>query len=121
MPAASVAGARWLTGETDALISDIGGTTTDVVVIGNDRIFAQLWIGAKDQLPRKVRAIYLDDPARLRHDVELSRWQVGAVVSAATFSPPAKAAKAKRVPFARPEPKRPAAAPTAKEAPAALH
>lgn len=99
----------------------IGGTTTDVVVIGNDRIFAQLWIGAKDQLPRKVRAIYLDDPARLRHDVELSRWQVGAVVSAATFSPPAKAAKAKRVPFARPEPKRPAAAPTAKEAPAALH
>ena len=99
----------------------IGGTTTDVVVIGNDRIFAQLWIGAKDQLPRKVRAIYLDDPARLRHDVELSRWQVGAPVSAATFTPPAKAAKAKRIPFARPEPKGPPAAPTAKEAPAALH
>lgn len=99
----------------------IGGTTTDIVVIGNDRIFAQLWIGAKDQLPRKVRAIYLDDPARLRHDVELSRWQVGASVNAATFTPPAKAAKAKRIPFARPEPKGPTAAPTAKEAPAALH
>ncbi|HQU68359.1 MAG TPA: hydantoinase/oxoprolinase family protein [Albidovulum sp.] len=32
-PAASVAGARWLTGETDALISDIGGTTTDVCLL----------------------------------------------------------------------------------------
>ncbi len=32
-PAASVAGARWLTGERDALISDIGGTTTDVCLL----------------------------------------------------------------------------------------
>ena len=32
-PAASVAGARWLTGEADALISDIGGTTTDVCLL----------------------------------------------------------------------------------------
>ncbi|MEZ5777526.1 MAG: hydantoinase/oxoprolinase family protein [Paracoccaceae bacterium] len=32
-PAASIAGARWLTGETDALVSDIGGTTTDVCLL----------------------------------------------------------------------------------------
>jgi N-methylhydantoinase A/oxoprolinase/acetone carboxylase beta subunit len=32
-PAASVAGARWLTGETEALISDIGGTTTDICLL----------------------------------------------------------------------------------------
>lgn len=32
-PAASIVGARWLTGETDALVSDIGGTTTDVALI----------------------------------------------------------------------------------------
>lgn len=32
-PAASIAGASWLTGESDALVSDIGGTTTDVCLL----------------------------------------------------------------------------------------
>lgn len=32
-PAASIAGASWLTGEKDALVSDIGGTTTDVCLL----------------------------------------------------------------------------------------
>jgi N-methylhydantoinase A/oxoprolinase/acetone carboxylase beta subunit len=32
-PAASIVGARWLTGEEDALVSDIGGTTTDVAIL----------------------------------------------------------------------------------------
>ncbi|MBL4918807.1 hydantoinase/oxoprolinase family protein [Szabonella alba] len=32
-PAASIVGARWLTGESEALVSDIGGTTTDVALL----------------------------------------------------------------------------------------
>ncbi len=32
-PAASIVGARWLTGARDALVSDIGGTTTDVALL----------------------------------------------------------------------------------------
>ncbi len=32
-PAASIAGASWLTGESEALVSDIGGTTTDVCLL----------------------------------------------------------------------------------------
>lgn len=32
-PAASIVGARWLTGATEALVSDIGGTTTDIAVL----------------------------------------------------------------------------------------
>ena len=36
-PAASIAGASWLTGEQDALVSDIGGTTTDVCLLRNGR------------------------------------------------------------------------------------
>src|SRR6056297_578057 len=36
-PAASIVGARWLTGAADALVSDIGGTTTDVAVLRNGR------------------------------------------------------------------------------------
>ena len=34
-PAASIVGARWLTGASDALVSDLGGTTTDVALLRN--------------------------------------------------------------------------------------
>ncbi|WP_197917825.1 hydantoinase/oxoprolinase N-terminal domain-containing protein [Thiosulfatihalobacter marinus] len=36
-PAASIVGARWLTGAKDALVSDIGGTTTDVALLRDGR------------------------------------------------------------------------------------
>lgn len=36
-PAASIEGARWLTGEREALVSDIGGTTTDVCLLRDGR------------------------------------------------------------------------------------
>lgn len=36
-PAASIAGASWLTGLSDALVSDIGGTTTDVCLLRNGK------------------------------------------------------------------------------------
>ncbi|MEN8842095.1 MAG: hydantoinase/oxoprolinase family protein [Octadecabacter sp.] len=34
-PAASIAGAQWLTGAQNALVSDIGGTTTDVCILSD--------------------------------------------------------------------------------------
>jgi len=36
-PAASIAGASWLTGERDAIVSDIGGTTTDICLLRDGR------------------------------------------------------------------------------------
>ncbi|SPF77126.1 Acetophenone carboxylase gamma subunit [Aliiroseovarius pelagivivens] len=36
-PAASIVGARWLTNVEDALVSDIGGTTTDIALIRNGK------------------------------------------------------------------------------------
>ena len=36
-PAASIAGAGWLTGEANAIVSDIGGTTTDVCLLKDGR------------------------------------------------------------------------------------
>jgi N-methylhydantoinase A/oxoprolinase/acetone carboxylase beta subunit len=36
-PAASIVGARWMTGAETALVSDIGGTTTDVAVLRDGR------------------------------------------------------------------------------------
>ena len=32
-PAASIVGARWMTGRDHALVSDIGGTTTDIALL----------------------------------------------------------------------------------------
>lgn len=36
-PAASIVGARWLTGADEAMVSDIGGTTTDIAVLRHGR------------------------------------------------------------------------------------
>ena len=36
-PAASLIGASWLTGVTDAVVSDIGGTTTDIAILRDGR------------------------------------------------------------------------------------
>jgi N-methylhydantoinase A/oxoprolinase/acetone carboxylase beta subunit len=36
-PAASIVGAQWLTGESEALVADIGGTTTDIAILHDGR------------------------------------------------------------------------------------
>ncbi len=84
----------------------VGGTVTDMVAFVSDQVFAQIWIGSDDKLPRRLRAIYRDDPSRLRHDVVFSDWQLDRPVAAGTFAS-AKAAGAKRIEFARPDPSAP--------------
>lgn len=86
----------------------VGGTTTDMIALVDDALFLQLWIGAEDRLPRRVRAIYAGDPARLRHQLDLSDWKVDLHVPADVFGSP-KAAAATRVEFARPDPPAPPA------------
>jgi hypothetical protein len=87
----------------------VGGTTTDMVAVANDRVFAQIWIGAEDKLPRRSRATYLGDPSRLRQQVDLSDWRLDGSVPADAFSS-ARAAAAKPIPFARPDPVLPSGA-----------
>jgi hypothetical protein len=84
----------------------VSGTTTDMVAIVNNWVFEQLWIGADDKLPRKVRATFLADPARLRHEMELSNWQLDATVSADAFAS-SGASSATRIAFTRPDLKLP--------------
>ncbi len=83
----------------------VGGTTTDMVAIADERMFAQLWIGAEDHLPRRVRAVYLDDPARLWHQVDLSDWTLDGRIPGGAFTSK-RAAAAPRMEFARPDPPR---------------
>jgi hypothetical protein len=87
----------------------VGGTKTDIVAYAGDGVFVLVWIGAEDKLPRMARAVYKQDPLRLRHQVEFSNWQLDAAVQAATFAS-ARAAKAKPIPFVHPDPGPPAAA-----------
>ncbi len=79
----------------------VGGTRTDMVAYVTNGVFVQAWIGVEDKLPRRVRAAYLNDPAQLRHEMELSNWQIDPPV-ATEFFESAKAAAATPMPFAHP-------------------
>lgn len=90
----------------------VGDTTTDMIAYANQGIFVQAWIGSKDHLPRKMRAVFADDPLRLRHQVEFSDWQINGVEKDESFASE-KAASAKRIPLARPDQKAPTPATSA--------
>jgi hypothetical protein len=85
----------------------VGGTTTDMVAFLNDEVFVQIWIGAEDKLPRRVRAIYANDPSRLRHQMELSDWRLDPSLPADAFA--LSTAGATPIEFARPDPQLPKA------------
>jgi len=92
----------------------VGGTTTDMVAYIDNGVFIQIWIGAKDKLPRLIHAVYLDDPDRLRHNLLLSDWQLDPAVPGDAFGS-TSAASAKRIQFAHPHPQpKPGSKPPAK-------
>jgi hypothetical protein len=47
----------------------VGGTTTDMVAYANDNVFVRIWVGVDDRLSRMLRAVFRDDPSRLRHEI----------------------------------------------------
>ena len=65
----------------------VGGTKTGMVAWANKDVFLQIWIGSDDKLPRRVRAVYRTDPLSLRHEVDLSNWQIDQAIPAGTFAP----------------------------------
>jgi hypothetical protein len=81
----------------------IGGAKTDMLAWANNDVFIQIWIGADDKLPRRVRAVFSADPLQLRHEMELSNWQLDTAVPADTFAS-AKVKTAGRMAFAAPAP-----------------
>jgi hypothetical protein len=84
----------------------VGGTRTQMIVWANDELFMQLWIGVDDKLPRRIRALYRNDPRGLRHDLELSNWQLDGAIAAETFATQ-KARAGQPMAFAVPGPERP--------------
>lgn len=65
----------------------VGDTTTHVIAYTSDSVFVQAWIGAQDKLPRRLRAVFLDDPTRSRHQVDFTEWKLESAMSAAFFKP----------------------------------
>jgi hypothetical protein len=90
----------------------VGDTTTDIIVLANDVLQVQLWIGAEDRLPRMARATYFDEPGQFRHQVVFSDWRIDPAIPTGSFTS-AKAASAPRMPFGAPAEKVPQ--PTAAE------
>lgn len=81
----------------------VAGVKTDIVVWANSDVFLQIWIGSDDKLPRRVRAIFRNDPLVLRHELDLSDWKLDAPVAQDLFVA-AKAQSAGRMPFKAPGP-----------------
>lgn len=81
----------------------VGGTKTYIVAYANDHVFVQAWIGAGDRLPRRLQAVFRNDPLQMRHSVELSDWKLDAPVPPGAFTPPEKAAKAIPIAFGSPQ------------------
>jgi len=83
--------------------SVIGGVKTEMVAWASNDVHLQIWIGADDKLPRRVRAIFRADPLALRHQVDYSDWKLDPQLAPDTFMS-AKAASAGRMAFAAPAP-----------------
>ena len=81
--------------------TSVGGVPTTMVAWANNDVFLQLWIGTDDKLPRRIRAQFRADPRNLRHDLELTNWQLDGALAAETFST-AKAKAGQPMAFAAP-------------------
>jgi hypothetical protein len=80
----------------------VGGTVTDIVAYTNKNVQAEMWIGINDGLPRMVRAVYVNDPAHLRYQMEFRNWRRNVKLMPAVFHF-SNATHAKRMDFARPD------------------
>ncbi|HTR18014.1 MAG TPA: DUF2092 domain-containing protein [Acetobacteraceae bacterium] len=80
---------------------EVGGVKTEMLAWANPDVFLQIWIGADDKLPRRVRAVYSADPLNMRHQLDISNWQLDPVLPADTFTSE-KARSAEPMKFARP-------------------
>jgi hypothetical protein len=79
----------------------VGGAKTEMLAWANPDVFLQIWIGTDDKLPRRVRAVYSADPLSLRHELDLSNWQIDQEIPADAFRSE-KAQSAQPMKFDRP-------------------
>ncbi len=81
----------------------LGGGTTDMVAYIVNGVFIQLWVDTDDKMPRLMRAVFLDDPEQLRHELAMTDWKIDPSLPDDAFTS-ARAADAKPIAFAHPQP-----------------
>lgn len=80
----------------------VADTTTYMIALAGDDVQVELWIGAEDKLPRLVRAVRPNDPGKPYYELAFLDWRLDAPAGADDFMSP-RAARAPRMPFARPD------------------
>jgi hypothetical protein len=80
----------------------VDNTTTDMVAYVTGDVFVQAWIGVEDKLPRRIYAVYLNDPTRLRHVLALTNWVLDPALPKDSFVP-SGASGAAPIAFERPD------------------
>ena len=65
--------------------STIAGVLTEHLVFKNEGVQWQIWIGAKDHLPRLVEARYFNDSGEPSYTVEFSDWKINQLIKADQF------------------------------------
>jgi hypothetical protein len=80
----------------------VGDTVTDMVAIANAHVQAELWIGIADGLPHMIRAVYPKNPVQSCYEIQFSNWHLNPAMESADFTS-ARALKAPRMDFARPD------------------
>jgi len=78
----------------------VGDVTTDIVAIANPNFQAQIWIGAKDRLPRLAWISPTNGKEKSRSMIEFSDWRLNAPLK---ISRAPAAGKAGHIKFARPD------------------
>jgi len=80
----------------------IGDTVTDMVAFANANVMVQMWIGAKDRLPRLVSIVPVEAGQRGRQMLQFSNWQLNKSIPASTFESKERKT-ARQIDFAKPE------------------
>ncbi len=64
----------------------IGWTRCERLQIVQQGMTTDLWVGAKDRLPRRLVITFIDEPGKPAWEIKFSRWELNVPVDAALFS-----------------------------------
>jgi hypothetical protein len=81
----------------------VDNTETDIIAISDPHVHLQIWIGAKDKLPRLIWATAADSAEKPRHMVEFSDWKLNGKAPRDKAFNPQTTASTKQIPFGRPD------------------
>lgn len=82
----------------------IGDTVTDMVAFANANVMVQMWIGAKDKLPRLVSIVPVETGQRGRQMLQFANWTINKSIPSSTFESKERKT-ARQIEFAKPETK----------------